>query len=365
MRFIFKTDYNQDIRLAKHPGYLFWYGLLGLALLFAPIGLDDYFLSQVTFMLIYVVVGVGLMLLAGFTGQISLGHAAFFAAGAYTEAVLLEQGWPFLLSFPAAGLLAGALGFLLGLPALRMTGIYLAIATLAFAFIVEEVLARWESVTNGNIGMLVGDIDLTGPHIDFLEVDWSVPAHFYYLCLVVAVMVILAARNLLRSPTGRAFVAIRDSEIAAQSMGVNLSIYKTMAFAISAGFTGLGGALYAHQLQFISPEAFTIIVSIEFLLMVVVGGLGSLHGAVFGAIFLIALPQLLVMVKEVLPTVVAEQTGLEAAFFGLIIVGFMLFEPLGIYGRWLKIKAYFNLFPLYKRGMFQRQKAYMKTEKLR
>jgi len=358
MRFIFKTNYEQDIRLAKHRGYLFWYGLLGLALLAAPVGLDDYFLSQLTFMLIYAVVGVGLMLLSGFTGQISLGHAAFFATGAYTEAVLLEQGWPFLLSFPAAGLLAGALGFLLGLPAMRMTGIYLAIATLAFAFIVEEVLARWESVTNGNIGMLVGDIDLLG-------VDWSVPAHFYYLCLVVVVAVILAARNLLRSPTGRAFVAIRDSEIAAQSMGVNLSVYKTMAFAISAGFTGLGGALYAHQLQFISPEAFTIIVSIEFLLMVVVGGLGSLHGAVFGAIFLIALPQLIVLVKEVLPAPIAAQTGLEAAFFGLIIVGVMLFEPLGIYGRWLKIKAYFNLFPLYKRGMFQRQKAYMKTEKLR
>jgi len=363
MRFVFKTDYNQDIRLAKHSGYYVWYGLLLLLLLLAPLGLDDYFLSQITFVLIYCVVGVGLMLLAGFTGQISLGHAAFFATGAYTEAVLLEQGLPFIITFPAAGLLAGALGFLVGLPALRMTGIYLAIATLAFAFIVEEVLARWESVTAGNDGMLVGEIDLLG--VDWLAVDWSVPAHFYYLCLVIVIAVILAARNILRSPTGRAFVAIRDSEIAAQSMGVNIAVYKTMAFALSAGFTGLGGALYAHQLQFISPEAFSILVSIEFLLMVVVGGLGSLHGAVFGAIFLIALPQLIVFAKDVLPPAIGEQTGLEAAFFGLIIVGFMLFEPLGIYGRWMKIKAYFNLFPLYKKGMFQRQKAYMKTEKLR
>ncbi|HZD25080.1 MAG TPA: branched-chain amino acid ABC transporter permease [Alphaproteobacteria bacterium] len=358
MRFVFKTDYDQDIRLAKHGGYYVWYGLLLAALLAAPLALGPYFLSQVTFVLIYVLVGVGLMLLSGFTGQISLGHAAFFACGAYTEGVLLEHGLPFVVSFPAAGLLAAALGVLIGLPALRMTGIYLAIATLAFAFIVEEVLARWESVTHGNIGMLVGDID-------FLGIDWSVAWHFYYLCLAIAILVMLAARNLLRSPTGRAFVAIRDSEIAAQSMGVNLAIYKTTAFAVSAGFTGLGGALYAHQLQFISPEAFTILVSIEFLLMVVVGGLGSLHGAVYGAIFVIALPQAISLLKGYLPAAIGQQNALDAAFFGIIIVGFMLLEPLGIYGRWMKVKTYFALFPLYKKAMFKRQKAYMKTEKLR
>jgi branched-chain amino acid transport system permease protein len=180
-----------------------------------------------------------------------------------------------------------------------------------------------------------------------------------------AVAALLLARNLLRSPTGRAFVAIRDSEIAAQSMGVNLAIYKTTAFAISAGFTGFAGALYAHKLQFISPEAFTILVSIEFLLLVVVGGLGSLHGAVFGAIFVIMLPQAIAISKEHLPAAIAEQTGLDAALFGIIIIGFMLFEPLGIYGRWIKIKAYFTLFPLYKKGLFKRQRAYMKTEQLR
>lgn len=359
MRFVFKTDYDQDIRLAKHEGYYLWYGLLLACLLLAPLALGPYYLSQLTFVAIYSIVGVGLMLLSGYTGQISLGHAAFFATGAYTEAVLLEHGWPFLLSFPAAGLLAAALGIALGLPALRMTGIYLAIATLAFAVIVEEVLARWESVTHGNIGMVVAELDLLG--IDLMAEEWR----FYYLCLAAAIGVLLLARNLLRSPTGRAFVAIRDSEIAAQSMGVNLAVYKTIAFAVSAGFTGLAGALYAHKLQFISPEAFTILVSIEFLLMIVVGGLGSLHGAVFGAIFIIVLPQAIVLAKELLPPAVAEQTGLEAGLLGLIIIGFMLFEPLGLYGRWVKIKLYFDLFPLYKKAMFKRQKAYMKTEQLR
>ena len=360
MRFVFKTSYNQDIQLAKHSGYYFWYGLLLLVLLVMPLILADqpYFLSQFSFVFVYVVAGVGLMLLSGFTGQISLGHAAFFACGAYTEGILRNMDVSFLISFPASGVVAALLGVAIGLPVLRMSGIYLAIATLAFAFIVEEVLARWESLTEGNNGMFVPDVGLFGW-------DWTEEWRLYYLCLACAIAALLLVRNLLRSPTGRAFVAIRDSEIAAQSMGVNLAIYKTMAFAISAGLTGFAGALYAHKLQFISPEAFTILVSIEFLLLVVVGGLGSLHGAVFGAIFIIMLPQVIALSKEYLPAAIAEQTGLDAALFGIIIIGFMLFEPLGIYGRWMKVKAYFSLFPMYKRAMFKRQRAYMKTEQLR
>ena len=166
MRFIFKTTYQQDIRLYRHGGDIFWYGLLMLALLLAPAVLDVYYIGELTLMAIFAIAGVGLMLLTGYTGQISLGHAAFFGVGAYTEAVLIEAGWPFLLSFPAAGLLAGAAGVAIGLPALRLTGLYLAIATLAFAFIVEEVLARWESVTHGYDGILVGDISLLGMDID-------------------------------------------------------------------------------------------------------------------------------------------------------------------------------------------------------
>ena len=150
MRFIFKTSYRQDIRLYRHGGDIFWYGLLILALLVAPAVLDVYYIGELTLMAIFAIAGVGLMLLTGYTGQISLGHAAFFGVGAYTEAVLIEAGWPFLLSFPTAGLFAGAVGVAIGLPALRLTGLYLAIATLAFAFIVEEVLARWESVTHGH-----------------------------------------------------------------------------------------------------------------------------------------------------------------------------------------------------------------------
>ena len=358
MRFLFQTNYDQDIRLFKHSGTVFWYSVLGLSLLVAPLILDEYFLLQMNFVLIYVIAGVGLMLLTGYTGQISLGHAAFFAAGAYTETILINGGVPFLISLPVAGLFAGVVGILIGLPALRLAGIYLAIATLAFGFIVEEILARWETVTGGNTGLFVENITIAGLGFD---VEWR----FYYLALAITILVILAAINILRSPTGRAMIAVRDSEIAAQSMGVHLTKYKTVAFGISAAFTGIAGALYAHKLMFINPESFTILLSIEFLLLVVVGGLGSIHGAVFGAIFIIVLPQAIVLLKDVLPSAVAEQTGLQAGIFGLVIILFMLFEPLGLYGRWVKIKLYFSMFPLYKKATFKRQKSYVRTDQLR
>jgi branched-chain amino acid transport system permease protein len=359
MRFVFKTDYDQDIRLFRHGGVAGWYGCLAALLLAAPWALGEYWLSQVTFVCVYAMAGIGLMLLSGFAGQISLGHAAFFAAGAYTEALLLAKGWPFPLTLAAAGLLAAAVGVAIGLPALRLSGIYLAIATLAFSFIAEEVLARWESVTNGNNGLNVPAARL-GP----VTLDPS-GRLFYYVALAVATVLMLAAVNLLRSPTGRAFVAIRDSEIAAQSLGVNLAWYKTVAFGISAGFTGVAGAFYAHKLQFISPEAFTIVLSIELLVMVVVGGLGSLHGAVYGAVFIIVLPELIGVAKDHLPAGVAGQPGLKSLLFGLVIIGFMLLEPLGVYGRWRKVQLYFQLFPLYRRATFRRQRSYLRTERLR
>ncbi len=358
MRFVFKTDYDQDIRLFEHRGTAFRYAVLLALLVAAPALLDRFFLLQLTFVCIYAVVGVGLMLLSGYTGQISLGHAAFFAVGAYTETVLLSHGWPFLLTLPAAGAAAALAGIVIGIPALRLSGIYLAIATLAFGYIVEEILARWESVTGGGAGLIVDPIRVFGAD---LTGGWK----FYYLCLAVAVAVMLLAINLLRSPMGRAMIAIRDSEIAAQSLGVHLARTKTTVFAVSAGFTGLAGALNAHALGYISPEAFTILLSVEFLLMIVVGGLGSLHGAVFGAVFVIVLPQLVKIARDSLPPAVAAQTGLEAAVFGLVVVLFMLFEPLGIYGAWRKVKLWFQLFPLFRKGTFRRQRAYLRTERLR
>ena len=358
MRFHFKTDYDQDVRLFKDGVQVFWYALLAVALLGLPLVLPEYLVGQMVFILIYCIIGLGLMLLIGFTGQISLGHAAFLAVGAYTEALLQARGVPFAVSLAAAALLSGLAGILVGLPALRLKGIYLAIATMAFGFIVEEGITRWEHVTGGNSGKQLKQIDFFGAMIDS-------DARFYYLCLGITAVILLGMINLMRSPTGRAFVAIRDSEISAQSMGIHLARYKTVAFALSAMLTGIAGALYAHKLQFISPEQFNLLVSIEMATLVFIGGLGSFHGAIFGAAFIIALPQVIVFMKDYLPAAIGQQTGLQPTIFGLILIGFLLFEPLGIYGRWVKIRTYFSLFPFYRRGMFRRQKAYMKSDRLK
>ncbi|CUT12983.1 Branchedchain amino acid transport system permease protein LivM TC 3A141 [Bradyrhizobium sp.] len=383
MRFLFKTDYEDDIRLFPHSGYYVSYGLLLAVLLIAPYVLSSYLMSQLVFVCIYATVGVALLILTGFTGQASLGHAAFLAIGAYTAAYLQKYGVPFPVYFLAAGLLTGLIGALVGFPALRLQGIYLVIATISFAFIVEEILARWESVTNGNEGMRIKAVSLFG-----VTVSRDSPT-FYFLCLAVLVLTIVGTLNLLRSPTGRAFVAIRDSETAARSMGVNVALYKVKSFAISAAITGFAGVLFAHKLSFISPEMFTLQLSIEFIIVILIGGTFSLHGAVLGAIFIVMIDPFLTYLKDDLPGIIAgiaatfgagTQTaanvqskvaafaslnGLKGAIYGIIIVLFVLFEPLGLYGRWLKIKLFFQLFPLYKRATFKRQKIYVKSERNR
>src|SRR6516162_8022776 len=264
MRFLFKTDYDDDIRLVPHSGYVLSYGTLLVLLGVAPFVLSSYLMSQLVFVCIYATVGVALLILTGFTGQASLGHAAFLAIGAYTAAYLQQFGVPFEVYFLAAGLLAGVVGAIVGFPALRLQGIYLVIATISFAFIVEEILARWESVTRGNEGMRIRTIQLFGT-----QVSRDSPA-FYFLCLAVLVLTIVGALNLLRSPTGRAFVAIRDSETAARSLGINVALYKVKSFAISAAITGFAGCLFAHKLSFISPEMFTLQLSIEFIIVILI-----------------------------------------------------------------------------------------------
>ncbi|MBI3699770.1 MAG: branched-chain amino acid ABC transporter permease [Afipia sp.] len=383
MRFLFKTDYEDDIRLFPHSGYIVTYGALLVLLVVAPFVLSSYLVSQLVFVCIYATVGVGLMILTGFTGQASLGHAAFLAIGAYTTAYLQQLGVPFFAYFLAAGLLTGFIGALVGFPALRLQGIYLVIATISFAFIIEEVLARWEHVTNGNEGMRVRAVQILGN---------SIPRDsptFYYMCLGLLILVIVGTLNLMRSPTGRAFVAIRDSETAAKSMGINISLYKVKSFAISAAITGFAGCLFAHKLSFISPEMFTLQLSIEFIMVIIIGGILSLHGAVLGAIFIVMIDPFLTFLKDDIPSVaaglaatfgagveqvaniqknvaaIASANGLKGAIYGLIIILFILFEPYGLYGRWLKIKLFFQLFPLYKRATFKRQKIYVKSERNR
>jgi branched-chain amino acid transport system permease protein len=380
MRFQFKTSYNQDIRLFKDRVDAGWYGLLALAVVALPMLMSDYYVGEATWVFIYGICGVSLMVLVGYTGLVSLGHAAFLGIGAYAHAFFLKQGIPWIPSVVLAVAITTASGLVVGLPALRMTGIYLAIATLAFSVIIQEVFSRWESVTHGFAGMPVEKPTILG-------IAFHDEGPFYYLCLFFLVLVLWLTRNLLRSPTGRAWIAIRDSEIAAQSMGVNLAIYKSIAFAYSAALMGLAGALFAHKIAYLAPDIFTILLSIQFLLLVIVGGLGSLHGAVFGAIFVALLPPLIAILRDSIPASMNDaaqamnikvlaligdgvgnflkKPGVEAGIFGLILVLVILLEPLGMYGRWVKIRVFFSTFPMYRGATFKRQKTYMRSERLR
>jgi len=380
MRFQFKTSYNQDIRLFRDKVHAGWYAVLAVIVLALPFLMDDYYVGESTWVFIYGICGVSLMVLVGYTGLVSLGHAAFLGIGAYAHAYFIMQGAPWIVAMAQAVVITTACGLIVGLPALRMTGIYLAIATLAFSVIIQEVFSRWESVTHGFAGMKVDKPVIFG-------VEFATDRSFYFLCLFFLVIVLWLTRNLLRAPTGRAWIAIRDSEIAAQSMGVNLAIYKSMAFAYSAAVMGLAGALFAHKIAFLAPDIFTILLSIQFLLLVIVGGLGSLHGAVFGAIFVALLPPLIAILRDSIPDSMAQfaastglapigkigaavggflaKPGVEAGIFGLILVLVILLEPLGMYGRWLKIKLFFSTFPMYKASTFKRQKSYMRSERLR
>jgi len=380
MRFQFKTSYNQDIRLFRDKVDGSWYGLLGVAVLMLPFLLDQYSVGEITWVFIYALCGVSLMVLVGYTGLVSLGHAAFLGIGAYAHAYFIDHGAPWIVAATLAVAITTACGLVVGLPALRMTGIYLAIATLAFSVIIQEVFTRWESVTHGFAGMKVDKPVIFG-------VSFDDDRSFYYLCLFFLIVVLWLTRNLLRAPTGRAWIAIRDSEIAAQSMGVNLAIYKSMAFAYSAGLMGLAGALFAHKISYLAPDIFSILLSIQFLLLVIVGGLGSLHGAVFGAIFVALLPPAIAILRDSIPSSMADfaaathvavvgqigaaigaflaKPGVEAGIFGLILVLVILLEPLGIYGRWVKIRIFFSTFPMYKASTFKRQKTYMRSERLR
>ncbi len=357
MRFVRKTRYAQDIDLFEHNGQRFWYALLALAVLLAPLQFDDYFIRELSLVYIYGIAGVGLMLLVGYTGQVSLGHAAFLAIGAYAYTWLLTHGWPFPLALICATALSGVTGLAVGLPAVRVSGIYLAVATLAFLVIIEQVLSHWVSVTGGFSGLPVPPARL--------GIDWSAPRPFYYLCLLLLGGAMVAALNWLRSPTGRAMTAVRDSEVSAESMGIHIAWTKTLAFGISAALTGLAGGLYAHRLEHLAPDSFTLLLSIQLLLMVVVGGLGSLHGVIFGAVFIGLLPQAIAIFKDQAPTAVSQIPGLEAAIFGLILVLFLIYEPEGLYGRWRKVRLYFEQFPLYRRATWKRQRRYLRTERLR
>src|ERR1700712_628419 len=358
MRYLFRTQYQQDIALWRHNSDRFWYGLLAVVMLVAPFIMGEFYVGELGGVFIFAIAGVGLMLLVGYTGLISLGHAAFLGIGAYVNAVLLSHDVPFLVTLPAAGLFTAICGAAIGRPTLRMNGLYLAIATLAFGSIVGTVFQKWTAVTGGFDGFAVPT-----PYVFGIAIEGA--TGIYYVALFVLAFVLWVSANLLRSSTGRAMVAIRDSEVSAQSMGIHLARYKTLAFAISAGMTGLAGALFAHYVRYLAPDAFDVLLSVQFVTIVFVGGLGSLRGAILGAMFVRLLPQFIAIVRDDLPLGIGRLPGLEPSLFGLVLVLVILFQPAGLNGMWLKAKLWFQAFPFKRQTGFRRQKSYAKSERLR
>ncbi|MFA7432725.1 MAG: branched-chain amino acid ABC transporter permease [Gemmobacter sp.] len=358
MRTLFKTNYSFDIDHLVDPGERFRVLLVIAIALALPLWLSSYALSELLMFLCYALAGLGLMVLTGFSGQVSFGHAAFLAIGAYAQVWFLQRGMPFAFSLLLAGLVTAVFGALLGRAASKMHGFYLAIATLAFAILIETVIGAAGPVTGGHMGIQVPGIEFFGQPLDETWMQ-------YYLYLGVLLFFVWGVANLKRSANGRAMVAVRDSETSAQSLGVNVARIKIQTFFASAYITGIAGALMAHQLFYLSPEAFGLGESLKLLLMIVVGGLGTISGAIIGAVFVSFLPNAIELLREVLPARVAHQVGLEPFLFGAIIAGFIIFEPDGLYGRWRKFRLFLETYPYYKRATFTRQKRYLKTGRFR
>lgn len=322
-----RQRYEEDLYLVR--GALAWaaLGVLAAVLAALPYLAPRYFLYTASLIAAHVVIAVGLNLLVGYTGQISLGHAGFVALGAYAAGILaarLEVPWGAAMA--GGGLVAAVFGFLVGIPALRLTGPYLTIATLGFGIAVNQVLTNWDALSSGRSGLFLPKLAVAGTRLADHQI--------YYLFAGIAAAAIWVSVNLARSHIGRAFVAIRDSDIAAEVMGVNLTVYKTLAFAVSAFYAGIGGAMLAFLLGFLEPQLFTLFESVYYFSMIVVGGLGTIPGPVLGAALLTILPQQLAGLKQYLPLV-----------YGATIVFVMAVEPWGLYGRWLKIKRWFKTWP--------------------
>jgi branched-chain amino acid transport system permease protein len=340
----FHTSYASDVAL--RPTWVMRLRLVVVlaAVLAFPFFSDRYGLTLANQIGIAAIGAIGLNLLVGFTGQISIGHGAFLAVGAYTAGLMAERlGLSLWLTIPFASLAAAAVGVLFGLPSARLKGLYLAIATLA----AQEIII-W-LITHGNLIGIGESLTLPAPTLFGIDLAANSDFSFYWIILACLIGSTLFATNLVRSRVGRAFVAIRDQDIAAQVIGVDVVRYKLLAFAASSFFAGLAGALTAHYRGIISWERFTIETSILYLSMIIIGGLGSVSGSIYGAIFIVLLPALLTNLGQaasgVFPDINSIMPYIQQGAFGLAIVLFLILEPEGIVKLWRNIKDYFRLWP--------------------
>jgi branched-chain amino acid transport system permease protein len=331
--------------------------LLGAAYVAAPFVLTDYWATVLIFAGIASIGALGLNLLTGYTGQVSLGHAFFYGVGAYGASVFAGRwGWPFPLWLVGAAALGGVIGGLAGPFALRLRGNYLVIVSLGLLVLGQHVFENWASITGGLTGtsvrapVSIGSLDVARLRIGGATLSRN-QGYLFFVWAAVAVLA-LAARNIVRTRPGRALQAVRDKDIAAEIIGVSLVQYKVGAFVVSSGYAACAGAMYASYARFVSPLDFSLFLSIQFIAMIVVGGIGTIKGAILGALFLTVLPRAIESVSGSIPFVSASGTGggitvqsLNQAMFGVLIVAFLLFEPLGLAEIWRRILRYFKAWP--------------------
>ena len=337
----FQENYSQDMAIFRTRlqwGILFAF----LILLFTcPLFCSDRILTIMTMIGISIISVHGLSILTGYCGQISIGHVGFMAVGAYTSAILTAKlGWSFWPALPCAALAAGIAGLIFGLPSLKIKGFYLIMATIAAHFIIIWLVLQLRSVTGGADGLPV-------PKPKIGSIVLHSKTSYFYLVMAIACLATLLANNIVRTRAGRAFVAIRDNDLAAEVMGISLWSYKLQAFFIGCVYAGVAGALLVHYYAFASVDQFVFMDSVWYLGMLIVGGMGSTTGAIFGAVSLKLLDEMVTFVGPILSKAVAAQAAASLALIthGLVIILFLIFEPRGLAHRWGMIKAYFRLWP--------------------
>jgi len=319
-------NYREELKLVRKPMDRFWVLVLVVVLLMLPWFAREHVIYTVTLIFIYGVGILGQNLLIGYTGQLSLGQAGFLAVGAFTFGHLTRLGVPWPVGLLAAGVMAGIFGILVGIPSLRLKGPYLAIVTLGFGIAVYQIFLNSETLSGGRMGL---DIPKLAPFLGL-----SPHAASYYFNFLVVFAVTILTFNIVSSFLGRTFIAIRDNDIAAEAIGVNLTRYKLLSFGISSFITGIQGGLYGLFIGYLEPNMFTFAESTTLFVAVIIGGIASVEGSLLGAAFVVLVPHLLSNYREMVPVI-----------FGVTIILILIFEPRGLYGRWYKIRLYFRNWP--------------------
>ena len=339
----FRVTYRSDERIFDTPTPIVALVLFLAVFALVPLVAGTYWLDVLNRIGIAIIGAIGLNILLGFTGQISIGHAAFLAVGAYTTAILeVKAGLPFWLAIPLAAVVTSVFGLVFGIPSLRLKGLYLAIGTLAAHFITTYAIIHLEGLTNSVLGFNVPPATLFAFPLDS-------DRRIFYLIFSLVVPAVFFAKNLFRTKVGRAFIAVRDRDVAAAVIGVSLYRYKLLAFIISSFYAGVAGGLMAHHSKILFPDAFTLLVAIDYLAMIIIGGMGSIIGSIFGAVFMTLLPEVLKLsatsLTGVYPNAFGKIASARDIVFGLAIIFFLIYEPQGLARIWFRFRSYWKLWP--------------------